>query len=167
MRARERLHQRCIRVVDHIPAPGFIHTPTIAHPHCRRKRQALKRLARVQLAQHRGWPALRDFLRTVRRNLMHAVLEFGVGEARQERVSIGLPIGAREMRSHFVRHQAMNQRAHGGLCDAIGNHRQPRHRTQRRHRRVAAVEHAQLGFFKRAHIVHYRHPGALQTRAIG
>ena len=111
-------------------------------------------------------PALRNLLRAVVGDLVHAVQQAGIRKTRQQGVAVSLPVGPAQVGRDLLRHQVVDEAPKDRLRHAFGNHRQARHRAGIGHRRVAAVEQPELGFLEQVDVVDHGHTGALQHGAI-
>ena len=134
----------------------------VTHPGGSGECQALVRQPLCHRTQ-RGWrQTLRDFLRAVGGDLVHAVLQRRVGETREQSVAVGGPVGASHLGPYLLSHQASDESVDVRIADAVADHTQARHGANAGHGRVAGVEQAQLGFFKGRYVFDHRHAGAGQ-----
>ena len=145
----------------------LVHGQREAHEHGCGQCVVFKRSALRDLTEHRGRPALRNFLRAVGGDLVNAVLQVRVAKTLNQRVAVICPVGATQVRRNFVAHQLVHKFSDVRQANTTGNEGSAGDGPHERHGRVAAVEHAQLGLFVAVHIARHAHTGALQQGRVG
>ena len=118
------------------------------------------------LSLYRGGPALRYFLRAVGGNLVHAVQQKRVAKTGNQGIAVIGPVASAQVRRDLSAHEAFNKRAQVRCTNAIRYHGAARDGPHQGHGRVAAVEHAQFGFFVTVYIGGHAHACPFQQGGI-
>ena len=87
---------------------------------------------------------------------MHAVGQCRVGKAGQQRIPVGRHIWPAQLRADIQGDEVMHKLPHRVLGYALVNCAQPENRAQAGQCGMAGVEQAQLGLFKRGHVIDHR-----------
>ena len=132
----------------------FVLCGDVAHPARYRERMRVDRKPQPQPVLHGGEQPLRQFLRSVHRDLPGTVMQGGIGKALQQRCTVGRKVGAlrhRQRRRRVVHHLS------GKRCKAMVGHGgsdglMAGEIAEIGQRRVAGVEQPQLHVLERRHV---------------